>query len=428
MHQWTFQSSPTPKGGRYWLQVSFLPLAKCFNPRPPRKVGATTNPCDECGATGCFNPRPPRKVGATGFVECAQDFNRVSILAHPERWALRHVNDILIRVGMFQSSPTPKGGRYPGDACHQSATRGFQSSPTPKGGRYAVFSIYIYAHYLFQSSPTPKGGRYHTQALLALLRSGFNPRPPRKVGATWLPPHEAAPIAGFNPRPPRKVGATTARTSRRTQLQCFNPRPPRKVGATSRSRPGGPDTVVSILAHPERWALHAVPVPYLDNPRFQSSPTPKGGRYVKPATAAERCCSFNPRPPRKVGATWAGTCGKSGDNCFNPRPPRKVGATLGPPGAALALCVSILAHPERWALPGPSQLALAILLFQSSPTPKGGRYLARSRYNRRRGCFNPRPPRKVGATLDGEGCHVGRLKVSILAHPERWALPLRVFL
>ena len=60
-----FQSSPTPKGGRYLSEAE------------------------------------------AGKVKVA-----VSILAHPERWALQLKIDKQPREPGFQSSPTPKGGRY----------------------------------------------------------------------------------------------------------------------------------------------------------------------------------------------------------------------------------------------------------------------------------------------------------------------------
>ena len=89
----------------------------------------------------------------------------VSILAHPERWG---ATPFYLRkqwiIGMFQSSPTPKGGRYDGTTVAPAGTLLFQSSPTPKGGRY---------------------NRRH--AILSLRRPSFNPRPPRKVGATGCP-------------------------------------------------------------------------------------------------------------------------------------------------------------------------------------------------------------------------------------------------
>ena len=110
------------------------------------------------------------------------------------------------------------------------------------------------------------------------------------------------------------------------------------------------------LAHPERWALHECCQVTLRSlvERFQSSPTPKGGRYP----------SLRRMPWLYVNS------------------------------------VSILAHPERWALPHRRfSLASRSKAFQSSPTPKGGRYNNSSGTNVIRSCFNPRPPRKVGATV-----------------------------
>ena len=60
-----------------------------------------------------FNPRPPRKVGATGILR---------------GWS--------VEFAVFQSSPTPKGGRYESTIGASRRVREFQSSPTPKGGRY----------------------------------------------------------------------------------------------------------------------------------------------------------------------------------------------------------------------------------------------------------------------------------------------------
>ena len=84
---------------------------------------------------------------------------------------------------------------------------------------------------------------------------------------------------------------------------------------------------VSILAHPERWALRRSVGSFSEFKRFQSSPTPKGGRYVKQGY------------PIRLST------------------------------------VSILAHPERWALPQLGNCLRFFLMFQSSPTPKGGRYV-----------------------------------------------------
>jgi len=61
-----FQSSPAPKDGRYGhLSAIHLPDILCFNPRPPRRTGATSK--------------------ASGLVT---------------------------EVVEFQSSPAPKDGRY----------------------------------------------------------------------------------------------------------------------------------------------------------------------------------------------------------------------------------------------------------------------------------------------------------------------------
>ena len=232
---------------------------------------------------------------------------------------------------------------------------------------------------------------------------------------------------GFNPRPPRKVGATPRAFVIVAVYVGFNPRPPRKVGATVSAVGSVPKSSVSILAHPERWALptqHGTP---RRMPRFQSSPTPKGGRYCARSSTSCGRSSFNPRPPRKVGATRRrGTQKSISILCFNPRPPRKVGATRD--------CRTFVRTFDR---------------FQSSPTPKGGRYGVRGRcrgvnllcFNPRpprkvgatgrRGKapariqgFNPRPPRKVGATRKEDGTYRVTPGVSILAHPERWALQL----
>ena len=90
-----FQSSPTPKGGRY-------------------KLGRNRTWALHVVVQGCFNPRPPRKVGATPPVSIPSSYTDA----------------------MFQSSPTPKGGRYYLDIHWRLISVLFQSSPTPKGGRY----------------------------------------------------------------------------------------------------------------------------------------------------------------------------------------------------------------------------------------------------------------------------------------------------
>ncbi len=250
-----FQSSPTPKGGRYARDWSSPSSRKCFNPRPPRKVGATS-----------VSRNSARQQG-------------VSILAHPERWALRNSGVVMTRSIKFQSSPTPKGGRY------------------------------------------------------------------------------------------RRKRGTSCR------IESFNPRPPRKVGATDVSSFLGKASRVSILAHPERWALRRSGLPRATLSVFQSSPTPKGGRYNQNLALEEGyyAVSILAHPERWALRRPAPTRRAAGPG-FNPRPPRKVGATEVHPGQGAGACVSILAHPERWALPVIAVDNPGLLVFQSSPTPKGGRY------------------------------------------------------
>ena len=189
------------------------------------------------------------------------------------------------------------------------------------------------------------------------------------------------------------------------------------------------DAQVSILAHLERWAL-----------------------LPRKAALVSRLRCFNPRPPRKVGATLRLRTMPSDPLGFNPRPPRKVGATGKGQGSDRRLRVSILAHLERWALHKSPNGRPLTFLFQSSPTSKGGRYRAAQSRRVRvsqfqssptskggrypvslsstdtsqgfqssptskggryghvssplRSCrrFNPRPPRKVGATFRPAQC------------------------
>ena len=70
----------------------------------------------------------------------------------------------------FQSSPTPKGGRYIRLTRQGRELNWFQSSPTPKGGRYTEQLFLPVRLSAFQSSPTPKGGRYVKSKRIAITR------------------------------------------------------------------------------------------------------------------------------------------------------------------------------------------------------------------------------------------------------------------
>ena len=84
---------------------------------------------------------------------------------------------------------------------------------------------------------------------------------------------------------------------------------------------------------------------------FQSSPAPEGGRYVAVSTGVTYELLFQSSPAPEGGRYLATESRRYTGNCFNPRPPRKAGATAGE------------------VLP-----ALDDHMFQSSPAPEGGRY------------------------------------------------------
>ena len=242
------------------------------------------------------------------------------------------------------------------------------------------------------------------------------------------------------------MGATTNRQATRQSRSSFNPRPSRRMGATDAGEERQRRVLVSILAHPEGWALppfnrQGERCGYM----FQSSPIPKDGRYSlamfalrlvwrfnpRPsrrmgATGDHRNCRgvacFNPRPSRRMGATSCSMHAAFSHECFNPRPSRRMGATSIGALPLVRTQVSILAHPEGWALRNSER-----------------------RYSCRSVCFNPRPSRRMGATSAGthiasstmfqsspipkDGRYLGDHYehvvnvVSILAHPEGWALP-----
>jgi len=144
-----FQSSPTPKGGRY---------AAC------QKLCT-----QQCG----FNPRPPRRAGATWRSGHRQPDVLVSILAHPEgRALLLALRPSATRRTGFNPRPPRRAGATREWLRHGCKRNGFQSSPTPKGGRYLLTRRSVSTRKRFQSSPTPKGGRYHKYQdyLFAVIR------------------------------------------------------------------------------------------------------------------------------------------------------------------------------------------------------------------------------------------------------------------
>ena len=230
----------------------------------------------------------------------------VSILAHLERWALLVNYHVYGGVWSFQSSPHLERWAL---RCGLLAGRlviWFQSSPTSKGGRYS-FSCW--------SSSCGSG-----VSILAHLERWALRRSSQEYES-----HESC----FNPRPPRKVGATVFLVGLHPVVQGFQSSPTSKGGRyVVQVKNTKVMSLVSILAHLERWAL------------LSGGGGQGGGRS-----------GFNPRPPRKVGATHHAADIHQSRDRFNPRPPRKVGATFQ--------CLGYGIH---------------VFEFQSSPTSKGGRY------------------------------------------------------
>ena len=108
---------------------------------------------------------------------------------------------------------------------------------------------------------------------------------------------------------------------------------------------------VSILARPEGRALQRQSGLGLRDGRVSILARPEGRALPSTYTAQILTTGFNPRPPRRTGAT-----------------------------------------DDRWVC------ATERDGFQSSPAPKDGRYTTDPTPRHRRRCFNPRPPRRTGAT------------------------------
>jgi len=156
---------------------------------------------------------------------------------------------------------------------------------------------------------------------------------------------------------------------------------------------------VSILAHAEARALRRDDRTPCRVKKFQSSPTPKRGRYTSKRFYRRTGSMFQSSPTPKRGRYWM---------CFAPDSAHQIVSILAhaearalhQAGAARdrRVRVSILAHAEARALHGIVQMLNAAKWFQSSPTPKRGRYVA-------------------GRVLQRQDEHV-----SILAHAEARAL------
>ena len=108
----------------------------------------------------CFNPRPPRRAGATADDLVMLNARLVSILARPEGRALLVRGFYPAAQAVFQSSPAPKGGRYWVYGLWAIKSIKVSILARPEGRALRTGWTTCEPAELFQSSPAPKGGRY----------------------------------------------------------------------------------------------------------------------------------------------------------------------------------------------------------------------------------------------------------------------------
>ncbi len=155
----------------------------------------------------CFNPRPPRRTGATQHRPFLTPQLTVSILARPEGRALRDERRLVCLCADVSILARPEGRALPFD------------------------DLQLSDQMLFQSSPAPKDGRYQSVFGLGIDQARFNPRPPRRTGATdQRAVSEKFSDVSILARPEGR--ALQKEAARIKWPDCFNPRPPRRTGAT----------------------------------------------------------------------------------------------------------------------------------------------------------------------------------------------------
>ena len=133
-----FQSSPSPKTGRYSHNKP-INISKTFQSSPSPKTGRYCPlPLAVSGWSNRSNPHPVRRLGAISPIAISSS-RKVGSNPHPVRrlGAIKCVDSRGGDVRMFQSSPSPKTGRYSLRRSIFHAAIAFQSSPSPKTGRYA---------------------------------------------------------------------------------------------------------------------------------------------------------------------------------------------------------------------------------------------------------------------------------------------------
>ena len=131
-----------------------------------------------------FQSSPSPKTGRYREIANSPSYEgNVPILTQSEDWALFYYMSCQVEDLRFQSSPSPKTGRYHREVGLNLPSKEFQSSPSPKTGRYSILLI-----------------------ALILCLWGSNPHPVRRLGAIFNAIDNAW-IVCSNPHPVRRLGA-----------------------------------------------------------------------------------------------------------------------------------------------------------------------------------------------------------------------------
>ena len=138
--------------------------------------------------------------------------------------------------------------------------------------------------------------------------------------------------------------------------------------------------IVSILTRPGGRVLPSLGA--LGTLRAQVSIlTRPGGRVLRPCSLQrlQGLCRFNPHPTRRPGATRSRSPIRRPLSRFNPHPTRRPGATFVLNGGVFSISgVSILTRPGGRVLLNLAYIVSKVGMFQSSPDPEAGCYLANS--------------------------------------------------
>ena len=163
-------------------------------------------------------------------------------------------------------------------------------------------------------------------------------------------------------------------------------------------------THVPILTQSENWALSWEDIPYYERVDIQVPILTQSENWALSQIVKidDNTFSSNPHPVRKLGAIRFLPTTLDVSTCSNPHPVRKLGAIMTNSKLLGCVFVPILTQSENWALSVTGISAGAKPpVFQSSPSPKTGRYIdLTSKFTLIIACSNPHPVRKLGAMIE----------------------------